>query len=220
MTLKTISAPSVSYFSLRKFSEVVRFLTLVDFLMNGGFGLISPIFAVFVMENIGNANVEVAGIAVTVFLLTKCLLQIIVGSIIDKIRGEQDDFIFLFFGGIFYSLIPLFYIFIETPMQLYAVQFIYGVAAAFAYPSWMAIFTRHIDHEHEGVEWSIYATMVEFGMAIAASLGGFIAFRFGFVFLFVVASVIILISNIFIWMIYNKIRKSSDNKHKKHGKKP
>src|SRR3989339_659559 len=215
MTLKTISAPSVSYFSLRKFSEVVRFLTLVDFLMNGGFGLISPIFAVFVMENIGNANVEVAGIAVTVFLLTKCLLQIIVGSIIDKIRGEQDDFIFLFFGGIFYSLIPLFYIFIETPIQLYAVQFIYGVAAAFAYPSWMAIFTRHIDHEHEGVEWSIYATMVEFGMAIAASLGGFVAYRFGFAFLFITASALIFVSNVFIWMIYNKLKLKQEKA--KHG---
>lgn len=219
MPIKPINAPSVSYFSLKKFSEVVRFLTLVDFLMNSGFGLITPIFAVFVMDNIKDANVEIAGIAFTVFLLTKSLLQIVVGGLIDKIRGERDDFIFLLLGGLFYSAIPLLYMFIDTPLELYIVQFLYGVAAAFAYPSWMAIFTRHIDHEHEGVEWSVYATMVEFGMAVAASLGGFVAFRFGFKFLFVVASIIILISNVFIWMIYKKIRTKSENKPKKHGQR-
>ena len=205
---------SISYFSLNKFSAVVRFLTLVDFLINSGFGLITPIFAVFIMDNIEGANVEIAGIAVTVFLLTKSLLQIIVGSAIDKIRGERDDFAFLLLGGIAYSAIPLMYIFIDTPLELYLVQFAYGVAASFAYPSWMAIFTRHIDHEHEGVEWSVYATLVEFGMAVAASLGGFVAYRFGFAFLFITASAIIFVSNVFIWMIYNKLKiKQEKAKH-------
>jgi len=195
-----------NYFILKNFNPVIRFLTLADMLIAGGFGLIVPIFAVYITDNIQSGTVEVVGIASTIFLLTKCLLQIAVGAIIDKYKSEYDDFFCLLAGSIIYSIIPLFYIFVTTPFQLYLAQFVYGLAAAFAYPTWMSIFTRHIDRDKEGVEWSIYATFTEFGMAIAASLGGFVAYRYGFKLLFVVASIIIFLSSLSIIAIYNKIR--------------
>ncbi|MBU1179112.1 MFS transporter [Patescibacteria group bacterium] len=204
---KQLKQPGFGYFNFKKISPVVRFLTMCDIMIISGFGLITPIFAVFITENIKNANLETVGIASTIFLLSKGLLQIPIGTIIDKIRGEIDDYWFLLLGSIGYAAIPLLYMIINTPGQLYFVQFVFGLAGAFAYPSFMAIFTRHVDKEHEGIEWSIYSTMVEIGMALTATIGAFVAYQFGFKYLFVVASITILIGNLFILGIYRKIRR-------------
>ena len=186
------------YFSVKKINSVIRFLTLSDILVVGGFGLILPIFAVYITEGIKGGTVEVVGIAMAIYLITKSLGQIPVASVIDKIKGENDDFWVMFVGSIFYSLIPLAYIFIETPTGLYIVQFFYGLTAAFVFPSWMAIFTRHIDKEHEGIEWGVYQTMVDLGSAVAASLGGLIAYRFGFNMLFIIVSISIFLGSMFL----------------------
>ena len=186
------------YFSVKKINSVIRFLTLSDILIVGGFGLVLPIFAVYITESINGGTVEVVGIAMTIYLFTKSLGQIPVASIIDKIKGENDDFWVMFIGSIFYALIPLAYIFIKTPVELYVAQFFYGLAAAFVFPSWMAIFTRHIDKEHEGIEWGAYQTMVDLGSAVAASLGGLVAYRFGFNMLFIVVSISIFLGSMFL----------------------
>ncbi len=186
------------YFSIKKINSVIRFLTISDILIVGGFGLVLPIFAVYITESIKGGTVEVIGIAMTIYLLTKSLGQIPIASIIDKIKGENDDFWAMFVGSIFYALIPLAYIFIKTPVELYVVQFFYGLAAAFVFPSWMAIFTRHIDKEHEGVEWGVYQAMVDLGSAVAASLGGLIAYRFGFDMLFIIVSISIFLGSMFL----------------------
>jgi len=186
------------YFSVKKINSVIRFLTLSDILIVGGFGLVLPIFAVYITESINGGTVEVIGIAMTIYLLTKSLGQIPVASIIDKIKGENDDFLVMFIGSIFYALIPLAYVFIKTPIELYIIQFFYGLSAAFVFPSWMAIFTRHIDKEHEGVEWGVYQTMVDLGSAVTASLGGLIAYRFGFNMLFIIVSISIFLGSMFL----------------------
>jgi MFS family permease len=54
-----------------------------------------------------------------------------------------------------FSEIPVSYIFISSIPQLFLVQFLLGLSAAIAFPSWTAIFTRHIDKKHEGMEWGI-----------------------------------------------------------------
>jgi len=73
-------------------------------------------------------------------------------------------------------------------------------------PAWMAIFTRHIDKEHEGVEWGVYRTLVDLGAAGAASLGGFLAYRLGFMPLFILVSIISLIGSLFLVFIYKDMK--------------
>lgn len=196
----------LGYFSLKKINPVIRYLTISDILVIGGFGLILPIFAVFITESIKGGTVEVVGIAMAIYLITKSLGQIPVAGIIDKIKGERDDFWVMFIPSVLYSLVPLLYLTIDTPEGLYLVQFIYGLAAAAVFPAWMAIFTRHIDKEHEGVEWGVYQTLVDLGSAAAASLGGFIAFRFGFEYLFLVVSITVFIGSMFLLGIYQQTK--------------
>ncbi len=101
-------------------------------------------------------------------------------------------------------MVPLLYLIIATPLQLYLVQFIYGLSTAVTLLVWIAIFTRHIDKKHEGVEWGVYQTLVNLGSAEAASFGGFLAYRFGFAPLFVLVSFVSLVGSLFLMAIYKK----------------
>jgi MFS family permease len=197
------------YFNLRKINSVIRFLTLSDIFLLGAFGLIAPVFAVFVVDGINRGTLEVVGIAEGIYLVTRSIGQIPFAAAIDKIKGEKDDFWALLVGSIIFSVIPLFYIITTEPWQLYLIQFFYGLASAATYPSWYAIFTRHIDKNHEGVEWGVYQTLIDFSMAATASLGGFIAYNYGFTQLFVVVCVLSMIGSAFILAVYKKMRSGS-----------
>lgn len=194
------------YFALRKINSVIRFLTISDIIMISGFGLVAPIFAVFITDTIKGGTLEVVGFASAIFLFTKSILQIPAAGIVDKIKGEKDDFWVMFIGSIVISIIPLSYLYISTPIQLYIVQFFYGLSAAVVFPAWMAIFTRHIDKKHEGMEWGVYQSLVDLGGAGAASIGGFLAYRFGFAPLFVLISIVSFIGSMFLLGIYKDLK--------------
>ncbi|MFH1522887.1 MAG: MFS transporter [Patescibacteria group bacterium] len=195
-----------NYFNLRKINKVIRFLTISDILIVSGLGLVAPIFAVFITESIKGGTLEVIGIASAVYLLTKSLGQIPIASIIDKSKGKKDDFWAMFIGSVIFSIVPLFYLVISSPIELYIVQFFYGLSAAIIFPSWMAIFTRHIDKKHEAIEWGVYQTLADLGSAGAALLGGFLAFRFGFTSLFIIVSITCFIGSMFLVVIYKQMK--------------
>ncbi|MFH1427605.1 MAG: MFS transporter, partial [Patescibacteria group bacterium] len=168
------------YLILKEVNSVIRILTLSDLVMLSGIGLIAPIFAIYITDQIVGATIEVVGIAAAIYLISESIFQIPAAAFIDKIKGERDDFWSLLISSLLFSIIPLFYIIINQPWQLYILQFFYGLIAAVTGPAWYAIFTRHIDKNHEGIEWGIYRTLTSLGAAAAASLGGFIAFRYSF----------------------------------------
>lgn len=159
---------------------VVKFLIISDIVLVGARGLIAPIFAVFALGVIPNATVETVGIATTIYLISKSIFQVPAAALMDKIKGERDDFLMLILGSLVSSLLPLFYLVMRSPLDLYIIQFFIGVSFAFMFPSYMAIFTRHIDREKEGMEWGTYFTLVDLGSAIAAAIGGVLALTMGF----------------------------------------
>lgn len=181
----------------RDVNLVIRFLSIADVLVISGFGLIMPIFAIFVV-GLPGGSIEVAGIASAVYLFTKSIIQIPIAYLVDKIKGEKDDFWLMLIGYIGISIIPLFYIFLNSPTQLYVVQFFYGFFAAMSFPSWMALFTRHIDRDKEGLEWGVYMTLTDLGSAVSASVGGLLVYRFGFTPLFIVISITSFVGSLFL----------------------
>lgn len=197
------------YFTLKKINPVISALTVSDMFVLGGFGLMSPIFAVFITDNIEGGSIEVVGFSQMIYLLTSSLLQVPVAAIVDKVKGERDDFNLMFAGTAMSSIIILLYIFVKTPEQLYFVQFLYGLAMAIALPTWYAIFTRHLDKRHEGLEWGIYNTMTALFGAGAAALGGLIAFRFGFTTLFVMVSAISFSGSLLLLAVRKEMRKTT-----------
>jgi MFS family permease len=126
-------------------NPVIRLLIISDTIIIGAGGLLGPIFALFIEDFITGSSVAVVGIAAGIYLFTKSIFQIPIAKLIDHIREEKDDLWFMFSFIILISLMPLLYLIIHTPLQLYIVQFLIGLFIAFTFPTYMAIFTRHID---------------------------------------------------------------------------
>jgi len=183
-------------------NDVIKILTISDLFVLSGFGLIAPIFAVFLTDNIQGGNIEVAGIATTIFLLTRSIGQIPAAYIVDKIKGESDDYWSLMIGSAATCLVPLLYLTAYLPWHIYIIQLVYGFAQALTYPSWLAIFTRHIDKQKEGFEWGIYSTLTDLGGAGVAMVGGIIAQSYGFKPLFILVSIMSFIGTA--WLMYIK----------------
>ncbi|PIR75058.1 MAG: hypothetical protein CO030_01575 [Candidatus Magasanikbacteria bacterium CG_4_9_14_0_2_um_filter_42_11] len=137
------------HYFLQDINPVIRFLILSDTIVMGSLGLLGPIFALFIADFITGGNEAVAGLAAGIYLFTKSVLQIPIAHMIDNIRGEKDDFWLLFIFTFLMALVPLFYLVIHTPIQLYLVQFLLGFLTAFTFPTYMAIFTRHIDKKRK-----------------------------------------------------------------------
>ena len=113
----------------------------------------------------------------------------------------------MFVFSILSALIPLFYLVVHTPLQLYIVQFALGLFTAFTYPAFMAIFTRHIDKNKECTEWGLYFTLTDTTSAILAVVGGYIAVSSGFPILIGIVVLLSVIGALFLLPIKNYIRK-------------
>lgn len=189
-------------------NRVVEFLTISDIFMLSGWGLIAPILAIFITDQVPGGTIELVGLSTTVYFLTKSVVQIPVARFIDLKKGEWDDYWTMIIGSLLISLTAFIYIFVHTAGQVYLAQFIYGLGGALSYPSWLAIFTKHIDKKEEAFEWSVYYTATDIGAALTAGLGGFIAQDFGYKTLFFVVGVMSLVGTLFLAQIGNKMKKS------------
>jgi len=181
----------IKHYFLQEINPVIRFLILSDTVLIGAAGLLGPIFALFIEEFIEGGNGAVAGTAAGIYLFSRSILQIPIAHYLDKIRGEKDDFWLMFIFSLLTAVVPLLYLFIQTPTELYVVQFILGLSTAFTYPAYMAIFTRHIDRNKEGTEWGIYFTLTDVTSALLAIVGGYLAITSGF---FVLIGIVVVLS--------------------------
>ncbi len=194
-------ATNLKNYFLKEINPVIRFLIVSDTILIGAAGLLGPVFALFIGEFIDGNSEAVAGIAAGVYLFSRSVLQIPIAHVLDKIRGEKDDFwMLIIFSGLT-ALIPLFYLIIHTPLQLYLVQFALGFFTAFTYPAYMAIFTRHIDKNKEGTEWGIYFTLTDITSAAFAVIGGYLAASAGFPTLIVTLVILSLFGVGMLWTI-------------------
>ena len=173
----------------KSLNKVVKVMVFSDLFLSSGWGLIAPILAIYIIRDIKGGDVEVAGIAIGIYWLTKSIFQLPIAHYLDKNHGEKDDFFALFTGTILASLTPIGFIFAIFPWQIYTLQTIHALGLALAVPSWSAIFTRHIEKGEEAFSWSLDSSSIGLGAGIAGMLGGVIAKVFGFAPLFIGVSV-------------------------------
>jgi MFS family permease len=194
---------------LLRANPVIKFLIFGDVVFFSAAGLLGPIFALFVVDFIEGGSAEVAGIAIAIYLVTKSAFQIPAATIIDKICGDKDDFWFIFGSLLFASFVPLSYLFISTPIELYAVQFLLGLAFAFQFPSFMALFTKYIPDKKEATMWGLYFTILDLASAATAALGGYLAITLGFKSVIIAVSAFELIGTFLFVPIYKHIQKNN-----------
>ena len=167
-----------------KINHVVKTLVLSDFFINAGFSVFAPVFAIFVTKQVEGGSLAVVGFAAAIFQIFKSGLQIPIAKYLDKNHGEYDDFYSMILGTSLVALVPFLYLFATKTTHIYMIQALYGIGASFAIPPWYAIFSRHLDKLQENVEWSLDSIAIGIGAAASAALGGLLAERFGFQFVF------------------------------------
>jgi DHA1 family quinolone resistance protein-like MFS transporter len=179
---------------LKSINKVIKVLILSDVALLTGFGFVTPIFAIFLTENIEGGNIEVAGFAAAIYWIVMSSVVIPLGKYLDKTQGEKDDLWFIVLGNLLAAFAVFGYIFSKLPWHIYLLQAIYAIGMGMNIPGYTALFTRHVDKGREALSWSIRAALIGVGTGVAGALGGIIAYRFGFITLFTAVGIIILFS--------------------------
>jgi len=190
-------------------NKIIKTLVTSDLFLNLGWGLLSPVFAIFILEKVSISGAtgaaQIAGLSALFYWIPKSFFEIPVGIYLDKNHGEKDDFWFMFAGMIIISFVPIGYIFSSLPWHIYLCQVIYAAGMAMVLPSWLAIFTRHIDKGKEAFEWSLETTAIGTGAGIAGGLSGIIVALLGFKVLFIFVSCLTLFSTMILLVIRKHI---------------
>lgn len=166
-------------------NRVIKKLVLSDLLLNFAFGLLAPIFAVFILKEIESSSLRVVGLATTFYWIARTLTTVPLSKFLDRTDGERDEFYFLVIGSFMMSSIPLFFLLAEAPWHVYLIQFISGLSASMAVPSWRILFTDHLDRGSTGYEWSLEDIAIGVSVGISAFFGSLLADKFGFTIVFI-----------------------------------
>ncbi|MAG47419.1 hypothetical protein CL617_02340 [archaeon] len=188
--------------------RIIKLLIVSELFLFTGFSLIDPFLAVFVKEDLVNGSLIAAGFATTLFLVIKSVVQLPFSKYIDS---HRDKLRFLIIGSLIVSTVPFIYIFATRIEHIYIAQIIRGVGAGLAVPTWLGLFTTHIDKGKESFEWSIYSTSLGMGMAVSGLVGATIASFLGFKITFIIVGILALIGSSILF-------KLEVQEHKKKGK--
>lgn len=171
-------------------NRTIKLLMISDIFVVTGFGLIDPILAIFIKENLIGGTIFGAGLASTLFIVTKCAVQLPFSKYVDM---HKDKVKWLVIGAFLTAIVPFIYIFAENMSVIYIAQIIYGIGSGLVYPTWLGLWSTHLDKKHESFEWSLYSTITGLGTALAAAIGAAIAEYIGFNYTFVLVGIMSLI---------------------------
>ena len=161
-------------------NKIIKYLIISDLLLWGGWGVVDPIFSIFIIENIAGATLVSVGLLATIYWGVKSIAQIPISIILDRNKGEKDDFYMIIAGMLIAGISAFGFIFAKELWQVYLIQFFKSIGFALYIPSWMAMFSRHLDKKHTAFDWALNSSAVGIGIGLAGIIGGLIASLFGF----------------------------------------
>lgn len=185
----------------------IKTLIAYNFFIVFGFGLLAPIFAVFITRQIIGATVAVAGIAEAIYLGTKGVGQIFVADYLDMEQEDKRNWRWALIGSLIFGLSTPLYILCHRPIHLYLIELLMGISAAFEYPAFYSLFLRHLDRRRKTFQLSLHNTIIELGTAAAAAIGGLLASYFGFFNLFFVVMGCSLFGTVLLITMYPSLSK-------------
>ena len=198
-------------------NRIIKVIIYWDIIINSAWGLLAPVFAIFVVQKITMNNTvqgaTVAGFASLFYWLTKSVLQIPIGHYLDKNHGEKDDFWFTVIGTFLTGLVPFGYLISSLAWHIYLLQIIHAIGMSMVIPSSYAIFTRHIDKGKEAYEWGLDSTLLGVGVGITGAVGGIMVAYFGFQAIFILTGIFTMISALFFFLIRKEMSQKAPYIH-------
>ncbi|TSC56456.1 MAG: major facilitator superfamily protein [Parcubacteria group bacterium Gr01-1014_18] len=148
-------------------------------LWNFADGMLGPLFAVFA-EKIGGDILDVTW-AWAIYLIITGVFVILVGKYSDYYSKEK----IMIAGYALTALCTFSYIFVETPLHLFIVQAILGLAVALCNPTWYALYSKYSPKD-SGFTWGLADGQAKILIGLAILAGGFIVENYSFDTLFII----------------------------------
>lgn len=170
----------------------------------GGFGLFGPVLAIAITRQVSGANAATVGFAVAAYLVARIVGLLITTRSIGSGQSYLRELRALIGGSVLLTVVPLGYLLVREPGQLYVAQVAWGVGEALTLPAWFSLFRQAVEPEREGSRWMARELWVTLGAAAAAALGGLVAVRWGFGSLFVGAAALTGVSTFLLVRVYRR----------------
>jgi MFS family permease len=182
-------------------NRTMKLLMLSDIFVLTGFGLIQPILAIFINQGVAGGTVLTAGLASTIFLLTKSMVQLPFGKYIDD-HGKKKRWLIL--GTLLMASVPILYVTADSIYKIYLAELIYGLGSGLAYPTWLGLWSRNLDQGRESFQWSVYSTSTGIGTAATGTIGAVMASIAGFTTTFLLAGLLCLLGCVTLFVLENR----------------
>jgi MFS family permease len=173
-----------------KVGRLVKYFVISDFFLLSGWGLIDPIFSVFIVQRVVGGSLMAVGIAAAIYWIIRSVAQIPIAKYLDRTPGEHDDFMALVGGLLLVGISAIAMCWVTQLWELYLIHAIHAVAFAFYYASWPTIFSRHLDKDSISLDWSLDGAVSGIGAGVTGFLGGVIAGTLGYDVVFVGAGIL------------------------------
>lgn len=187
-------------------NAVVKAFIISEIFLWSSWNAIIPIFAIFAATKIPGGNTEIAASSFSAYLIVRVIFELISGRYLSR-STDMRKFTISIAGIILISLGYLGFAMTKNVSSLFLFYGVIGTGLGIASPAKNSLFSSHLDKDKEVTEWSIYDGFVFMGMAMAATIGGFVANRYGFTFLFYLVAITNLLS-IIPYILYAKRRKA------------
>lgn len=189
-------------------NRTMKLLMLSDIFVLTGFGLIQPILAIFINGDVTGGTVLTAGLASTIFLVIKSLVQLPFARYIDSHTSKMH---WLMMGTMLMASVPVLYISADNIYHIYLAEAIYGLGSGLAYPTWLGLWSTNLHKGSESFQWSVYSTSTGLGTAVTGTLGAAIASVLGFRATFIFAGLMCLLG-CFTLFILERMNSRDDDK--------
>lgn len=164
-------------------------LLRASFLAIFAMSLFGPLYAIFVQE-IGGDILDV-GIAYAVFSVATGLFILIFGT--SKFFSDNVR-LMVVLGYVLWTMGYAGYFFVRSPIHLFFVQIILGIAGGILEPSWDSVYAAELREAEASYHWSLWSGGQSLITGAAAIIGSFIVANYSFRLLFLIMSAFNLLS--------------------------
>ena len=105
-----------------KVGRVVKYFVISDFFLLAGWGLIDPVFSVFIIQRVLGGTLMTVGIAAAIYWIIRSVAQIPIAEFLDRIPGEHDDFMALVGGLLLVGISAIAMCWVTRVWELYALS--------------------------------------------------------------------------------------------------
>lgn len=168
-----------------------QYILLANYLYMSGVGLLSPIYALFVLDIGGNGFI--AGASWSLYLITAGLFMLLFSKQEDISKNARP---FLVGGYAVAAMSTFMYLLVSSIPQLFLLQIVHAIGIGILTPSLRAAYAGAQDKTRQAHEWALFDGGIFILQGVAALIGGTLLVTLGFTTLFVFMGIIQLISAI------------------------